>query len=125
MDYLPYLLLLVFVLLVGVQWRMRHLARRLIGRPAPAVDGASAGAKVYYFFSQRCGPCRSMRPLIERLGAVHPELVPVDITERPELARSFRVMGTPTFVRVEEGVVTDVVLGAVTEKRLRRLLGGE
>lgn len=106
------------------QWRIARMSRGLRGQPAPAVAQSHPQGVLYYFYSPRCGPCRSMGPVIDRLAESHPgQVVKVDIGEERELAAAFGVMGTPTTMLVKGGEIREVLLGAKSEKRLAGLLG--
>jgi thioredoxin-like negative regulator of GroEL len=88
------------------------------------VDGGTHGTepRVYYFHAPHCGHCHAMTPLVDRLAATHGNLIEVDIAERPDLARGFRIAATPTIVRVEGGKIRTVKLGGLAERQLLALL---
>ena len=53
------------------------------------------------FFSNSCGPCRMMHPVLERLArrrAGEIVVVEVDVDAHPEIAQEFGVQAVPTFV---------------------------
>lgn len=114
------------LLLFQLQFHWR--ARRQRGKPAPdgyrdlMPRGWNGTRALLYFHSAHCGPCRALSPLVDRKREGFPELIKVDVTAEPELAREFGVMGTPTFVQVRKDHIARVVLGAVSEKRLDELL---
>ena len=123
---------IVIALLIGF-FGLQALAwvrsKRLVGKPAPdtsAIDGTSEAStrRLYYFHSQHCGPCRSVTPMVERIRAEHPNVIPVDVAQNIELSRSFSVAGTPSFVLVESGRVKEVLLGVQSERKLLSLIEG-
>lgn len=130
MQWLIYPVAGLVLLLVAMQFMALRQARRSEGRPAPdtaSVDG-EAGIdvrRVYYFHALHCGPCRAMTPLVDRIGASHRNLVKVDVAQRPDLARGFGIAATPSFVRVDNGVIRQVRLGGQSEKQLLNLLQGD
>jgi thioredoxin 2 len=70
------------------------------------------------FFSQTCGPCHMMHPVVERLAkrrAGEVVVVRVDVERSPELAREFEVRAVPTFVIVFKGSERDRTSGAMAE----------
>jgi thioredoxin 1 len=90
-------------------------ARRLEGQPAPdtsAIDaGCRASNRVYYLYSESCGPCKAIAPQIDALREQYPNLIKLDVRRHPELARGFNAMATPSFVHVRDGRVVEVRLG--------------
>lgn len=127
MNILGWIITGVAALLLLSQLAMWLQARRSHGRPAPdtrAVDGEAAAdpVRVYYFYSERCGHCRTMMPLVECLRVSHRNLVKLDTAEAHELARAFGVVATPCFIQVADGLIRRVKLGALSEKQLRALL---
>ncbi len=116
---------LVVALILFSQWRISHLSRGLRGQPAPAAARSHPQGVLYYFYSPRCGPCRAMGPVIDRVAEAHPgQVVKVDIGEEPQLAAAFRVAGTPTTMLVKRGEITEVMLGTKSPQRLEALLQG-
>jgi len=70
------------------------------------------------FYSQTCGPCHMMHPVVERLAkrrAGEVVVVRVDVERYPDLAREFEVRAVPTFVIVRKGSERDRTSGAMAE----------
>lgn len=120
----------VIALIFGMQGLMWLRAKRSEGHSAPdtsSIDGPAAtdARRLYYFYSASCGPCRAIKPLVEKLRQSHPNLIPVDVGQNIELARQFRIAGTPSFILVEGGSIREVLLGGQTERKLSSLLTGQ
>jgi thioredoxin 1 len=130
MDYLPYFLIALLLLVIGMQLRVLWAARRQRGRAAPDYSAVVPsgeprdGRLLFYFHSPHCGPCRALTPMIERLADARPGIVKVDVAEQPSLAREFGVRATPSFVLVERGTIAQMLVGPVTQARIERLLEG-
>jgi thioredoxin 1 len=128
MDWLPLLLFAMILLVLLIQVAPRLRANRMKGQPAPDMgrllseEQQGSDRLLVYFFSPRCGLCRKMNPLIQRLQAEHPQVVSVDVSGNIELARQFGVLGTPTVVLVRHGKVAEVRTGMVSEQQIRWLL---
>lgn len=121
------ILLAVAAFLVLLQGAMWLQARRAQDSPAPdthPVDGLAAAdrVRVYYFYAEHCGPCRSMMPLVEQLCGDHRNLIKLDVAESRELARGFGVVATPSFIQVIDGIIRQVKLGGQSEARLLAML---
>jgi len=123
--------ILVTLLMVAFfiwQWRSMRKAQQTVGQAAPdtsSVDGAvDATRKVYFMHARHCRPCRAIEPLVDQLRTQHPNLIKLEISEHMALARAFRVAGTPSFIAVQNGTISAVKLGAVSEDWLLQHLQG-
>ena len=120
----------VIALIAGMQLLMWIKAKRSVGSPAPdtsSIDGPAAADKrrLYYFYSASCGPCRAIKPLVEKLRQTHRNLIPVDVAQNLEIARAFGIAGTPSFIMVADGSVREVLLGGQSERKILDLLAGD
>jgi len=75
-------------------------------------------ARLLYFYAPVCGMCRNMTPVIQRLMQQRQDIVSIDASEKPQLARSLGVMGTPACVWIKQGKVSRVRLGVLSEADL-------
>lgn len=74
---------------------------------------------VVYFYSERCGACKLMRPEIERLREKVQVLeVDVFMPEGGKMARELGIMATPTTVVVKDGIIRKVFVGVVKGQRI-------
>lgn len=122
---------LVLLILLG-QWVMVRRARSTRGIPAPeelirclvAEDQhASPAEGVFFFDSPGCAACRRMAPVVEKIMMDRPvSWRPINVRDRPGLARTMRIMGTPTLILVHEGRVVDVIVGGIASSKLRTIL---
>lgn len=128
MDYLPYILLALALLMIGVQLRLFLSAKSAQGKPAPRFEDLSDDAQrgmpvlLFYFHSEYCGPCRRITPLVEAFAANTGAVIIVDVGQQPEAALRFGVRVTPTLMRVRNGIIEKVVVGEVGEEKLKKLL---
>src|SRR5579859_2084442 len=75
------------------------------------------------FYSQVCGPCRAMAPMLEEWeneanGAV--KIVKVDIGEEQMLASSFRVNAVPAFFAFANGKCVGQTLGLKSKATIKK-----
>jgi len=66
------------------------------------------------FFGTWCGPCLKMKPMLEDLAAEldgRAKVVEVEVSEAPEAAGRFDVLGVPTFVIVAGGEAKETLSG--------------
>lgn len=124
MDIVLYVILtLISVVLLG-QWWIMWTSYRLKGKAAPEAVARRPQGVLYYFYHAKCGPCRSMGPIIDALAERHPGRVEkVDIMAQPEVAQQFGVKATPTTLLVKDGDIAKVMLGIKSATKLEELLG--
>lgn len=76
------------------------------------------------FFAQWCGPCKLLKPLLERLANEYNfALALIDIDQSPELASRYQVAGVPDVRICSQGELKPGFVGALTEPQLREFLG--
>ena len=80
------------------------------------------------FFSERCGPCRQMAPIVYELGQElegKAKVAAVDVGEEPELAEQFRITAIPTFLVFRDGLEVGRLRGVQPKQALIDALGLE
>lgn len=102
----------------------RLLASALILFSASSFTGFAFAANVVLmdFSSVGCGPCRQMRPTVQRLAAAGFQVRHVDIGREPELAAQFHVDLVPTFIALVDGREAGRITGLTSYEQLARLL---
>ncbi len=77
------------------------------------------------FYADRCGPCKTVGPLIEELAAEYEGRITVrkvDIDSNPELARQYGVRSIPTLMVFKDGEAKDTIIGAVPKSKLAEVI---
>eukprot|EP00386_Alphamonas_edax_P000833 GDKI01002556.1.p1 GENE.GDKI01002556.1~~GDKI01002556.1.p1 ORF type:complete len:149 (+),score=39.07 GDKI01002556.1:47-448(+) len=79
---------------------------------------ASKGLVVAQYSASWCGPCRHMKPIVEKMSQDNAsvDFLYVDIDEHGALAEEADVTGVPTFVFLKNGKVLEKLVGANPEK---------
>ncbi|HVT02129.1 MAG TPA: thioredoxin [Thermoanaerobaculia bacterium] len=75
------------------------------------------------FGAEWCGPCKAMLPVMRKLSTEYEgklNVYSVDIDKTPSLAARHGVMSVPTMLFFKEGAAVDRIVGAVSEKELRK-----
>ncbi len=78
------------------------------------------------FTAAWCGPCKALRPIVERLAETQEgrlRVAQVDIDDSPEIARRLGIRGAPTVVVFKGGKEIARHLGATSRARLLELCG--
>lgn len=91
----------------------------------PAEVLVAAGPVVVEFYAPWCGNCRRLAPVLNRLAAEYAgtvRLVKIDAEQAPDLTERYKVAGTPTLIRFEDGAPVAALVGAQSEDAVRTLL---
>ncbi|MBF9014294.1 thioredoxin family protein [Oceanispirochaeta sp. M1] len=121
-------IVIVIALYFGFQYFMIFKMKQKKGKAAPELSGSYGKAvknsktSLFYFYSPSCGACRSMTPLVEDYTKNNPRCFKVDVSKDMETARAFGIMGTPSTVLVENGLITDFIVGPKPAGDFTRLL---
>ena len=65
-----------------------------------------------------CGPCRQVKPLLEKLSEKYQGKVKfcaMNVDENPKTPAQYRVMSIPNMLFMKNGKVVDTVIGSVPE----------
>jgi len=74
------------------------------------------------FTADWCGPCQSVRPLVEHLAGAGYPVRQVNVDRHRALAAQYRVSSIPCFVMLVNGVEVDREVGPASQQRLVQML---
>jgi thioredoxin 1 len=77
------------------------------------------------FWAPWCGPCHTMKPVLEAFAAANQGKVKVlklDVDENPKTAERYQVRSIPTILFFRGGQVLETLVGAVSESLLQQKL---
>ena len=122
------MLTLAFVAaILGWMLYLRYTAKAAVGRSVavlreriPQLEGE--GPMLVYCYRPNCGPCRSMKPVMEALARETGQVFEFDVSRDQETAQKIGIRATPTILVVAAGEVQEVLIGAQSPDRLKRLL---
>jgi thioredoxin 1 len=87
-------------------------------------ETVGTGTVLVKYGASWCGPCRMIKPTLERLESQHGlPIVEVDIDKDPELAKQFRIMSIPTMLLFKDGQVVRTVVGVKPQSILEKEFG--
>jgi len=66
---------------------------------------------ILYFYSQNCGACKVMAPIVDSIKEVKVRKIDVFTKEGAKLAQELSIMGTPTTILIEKGQVLNAFVG--------------
>ncbi len=96
----------------GAQSRVRGL---LTPADVEAVMSPGAGAVLLDFWSQTCGPCQVMGPLLDEVAKRYEgepiQFCHINTGTSPELMGAFRIQAVPTLLFVLNGEIVDLCVG--------------
>ena len=83
------------------------------------------GFVIVDFFSETCVPCKMFSEVLDEIEYEVPfvNIVKVNTTRYPELAKKNKVMGVPTVFFMNEGEILERHVGAMTEEEVRSKIG--
>ena len=78
------------------------------------------------FWASWCGPCKVMKPRIEKFATDNPEIEVIfcNVDENSELAKEFNIRSIPTLLYFEDGEIKGKKIGAIVDGQLKELVNG-
>jgi thioredoxin 1 len=78
------------------------------------------------FWAQWCGPCKMMKPRMERFAKDNPEIEVIfcNVDEEHGLAQEYGIRSIPTLMYMEDGEIVGKKIGNVDDKQITELVNG-
>ncbi len=98
------------------------------GKTVPNLPGAHGrrikkGDKVLlYFYSTNCRACKAITPIVKSLQKKRKDIFSINVSKDMDTARKLSVMGTPSFVVIEDGIIKEYLAGAIGEQKILELI---
>lgn len=76
------------------------------------------------FWAEWCGPCRMMKPVIEKLAEKNTdvEFQFINVDEQAEATSKYGIRSIPTFILEKDGIVIEKRIGGLNEKEFQELI---
>lgn len=78
----------------------------------------SAEKVIIEFYATWCGPCKMMKPILEKISETGIAVFEVDVEDQTELADKYEVQSIPTTIYFENGVQVSKTIGARSGSKL-------
>ncbi len=75
-----------------------------------------------YCYSPRCGPCKTMTPLIDELCKAGKPIIKLVLPDQIEVAQELGIRATPALLLVRDGRIAEVNIGAKSQHQVLQLL---
>jgi len=77
------------------------------------------------FNAEWCGPCKMMRPVLDKYAEEHDnvKIVSINVDNNNELARKYNVFSIPCLVVIKDGKELDRTVGLISRTELDDLIG--
>lgn len=109
-----------YLTILRMKMKKGKAAPELTGSFGKAINGGKTA--LFYFYSPSCRACRSITPVVEGYTKNNPRCFKVDVSRDMDTVRAFGIMGTPSTVLVESGVIQDFIVGPRPVPELTRML---
>ncbi|HEY3385559.1 MAG TPA: thioredoxin [Saprospiraceae bacterium] len=77
------------------------------------------------FYTEWCGPCKMMKPILEQVHASlgnQVKILKVDVDKNPSAGQAFQIRGVPTLVLFKRGEIVWRQSGVVPAASLQQLI---
>jgi thioredoxin 1 len=77
------------------------------------------------FFAEWCGPCRTMKPILEDLKKKIGDsttVLKIDVDKNPQAANVYKIQGIPTLILFDKGKIVWRQSGVIAANQLEQII---
>ena len=128
MSSVIYIVVGIIGIFIIMQLLIRFRGWQKRGTTAPDVDGPlgkaiKKGTKlVAYFYSPTCRACKTQEKFLPKLDEGTGSVFRINAAKEGQTASAFGIMGTPTTVIIEKGIIKNYFVGVTSTSKLLKSL---